>query len=727
MSFNFKKNFQNVGGTSIVTPELLREDSSATDTLNVDMYDNYGLCSRRGEESIFTEMGRTIAALTTSQGEKIIIRSGTTNAILRVLEETLTVTFTGSEELRVEVGQEFVNIFNTKYIAFYKDEVLAGKYSLGSVDNGNKTMLDLINEVSITGVSLSVPSGQSTIQCSGIGIFNKTLVGASNSIPYEYSETIAGPNIPVIDAKPFDFIERDGVVYFTTGNTLFKYDGTSYYPASLPKPLPGTGYSSGVDTTASSSPADGTYRYRVLYEYTDAGGNPIRSTPSDEIVISTNGTNRPRITVNQGSVNINIPGVTATIIRTKEISGGGGSIFFVVGTGIALNTPFFDSVSDASLVEDYPLPPFELNDITNGKYLEIWKGLLVMTGFSQDPDKVLFEDIEYLEGFSTSNSFLTESRAGGENSGIKAQDNALFVFKEDSITLVTGDLGTKQFQVSKLSEEGIGCMSNNSLIESQGSIWFMSSEGIFSVSMEGLREQSGPIEALFEKEYTNKILRDCFAFNNTLDDKLYFNVPELDFSGSLVDVPQTFVFNLKSKKWFIWDTINFARGISINQGEIWYVGASQFAGSIYNTLYKRMPRTFTNVDFSDIGRAINTVYSSHWETLGEPSVKKKFVRVKLYSIDNARQLFESPEFTIDIETEHDYKYGVKVSGASLRFYENNSDGSTNPVNSRRLRLLPRKTRSLRYILRHNVLNENFLISGVEFEVAYEHGNFMKGE
>lgn len=724
MSFNFKKNFQNVGGTSVVTPELIRQDSSATDTLNVDMYDNFGLTKRRGEESIegFSAVSPK-GAFTTVAGEKLVFAFGP-NPLLKVIEQHLTFSIAGPNIYTIEVFQDFQG---SKSLRVLENDAEVYSISLGN-DQGSVPLSNIVNAINFNVPNMTATVSDDTQSAHGLQVSRITIrqVTAFNDrrILSEYLEPIAGSGISTGGgALRHSILERDGIVYFATGGSLYKYDGVSYYQASLPKPnLSFVDF--GTDATASSSPADGQYRYRVLYEHTDAQGNIIQSSISDEFVISTNGTNRPKINVSSAILVGYGTGITATIVRTKEVGSGGGSIYFVVASGVALDTDYFDNTSDANLVEDFLLPPFELTASTNGKYIDIWRNSIVMTGFIDDPDKVLFEDVQYTEGFSVSNSFLTSSRIGGENSGIMAQDNAMYVFKEDSIFIVSGDLNTSQFQVDKITEEGIGAVANDSIIESQGRIWFMSKEGVYSISTDGLKGESSELTPIFEKEYTTEQLRNCVAFNNTLENKLYFNiVSPFQTNTTLVD-NKTYVFNLNVQKWFIWDVIDFSGGISIKGRDIWFLGDFSFSGANIAS-YKRFSRTFTNLDYADRGEPIITVFKSFWDTLGEPSVQKKFVRLKLYSIDNQRQRFESPEFIVDVQTEHDYKYDQKVSGASLRFFQNNSDGTTTPVNNRRLRLLPRKCRALRYVITHNRLNENMLISGVEFEVAYEHSNYMR--
>lgn len=738
MSFNLKKNYRHFGGTSVVAPELIRQDTTATDTLNVDMYDNFGLSKRRGEEAIAapSSVGTVPArgVFTTAAGEKLVFRTGVVgSSIQRVVEDETYLDYDGSSgEITIEIAQVESGEGEKQLRVVNSSGTVVLTQTLGSPSTG-VTLATVKTAVDASGLGLIFQGiSDDTQNALGLPVIRYKTTGATGPTNlrflHESLENISGINIGANGNQIYDAVERDGVVYFTTGTGLFKYDGTNYYPAGLFKPALGpSGVTIDIDTTASTSPAAGTYRYRVVYTYTDAQGNPIQSSPSDEVEIATTNANRIRVRPRSTTgVPTGVTGVTTIILRTKELGAGGGSVFFVVADNVALDSDFFDAVPDADLVEDFPLPPFELTASTQARYVDIWRNSLVLTGFPADPDLVLYEDIEYLEGFSLSNSFLTQSRQGGENSGIKSQDNSLFIFKEESITLVTGDLNTGQFQVDLLTEEGIGCVSNASIIESQGRIWFMSREGVYSVALDGLKEESGDLSPIFEKEFAAEDLRRTVALNNTLDGRLLFNVsqtPADQPSAASLEGNKTYCYNIQLGKWFIWDTVDFSGGISIKGRDIWFLGQFSTAG-INSIALKRFSRTFTELDFADRGEPIIARYKSNWETLGEPSIPKKFVRMKIFSVDNERQRFESPDFTLRVQTEHDYVYGQTVSQNDLRFYDSVLETS---VISRRTRLKPKKARSLRYILENSQFNKNMLISGVEFEVAYEHANVLRNE
>ena len=130
-------------------------------------------------------------------------------------------------------------------------------------------------------------------------------------------------------------------------------------------------------------------------------------------------------------------------------------------------------------------------------------------------------------------------------------------------------------------------------------------------------------------------------------------------------------------------------------------------------------------DFADHNDAISFSYKTHWEALNSPSSFKKFLRLKVFSLDISNNDFETNNFSLDVTTEHDFAEG-SVSSLSMDFSGGatgwgNSPWGDFPWGENRLpavkrKLLSRKAKSLRVILENTDLDENILISGMELEI-----------
>ena len=178
------------------------------------------------------------------------------------------------------------------------------------------------------------------------------------------------------------------------------------------------------------------------------------------------------------------------------------------------------------------------------------------------------------EGFSVLNSFETSSRLGGANSGVISQDNFLYVFKGNSITTVTGDLNTGQFQIDTLSDEGIGCLAASSLEEVNGQIWFLSRKGIYAVSQGSVVEKSSPLKPLFDnRSYT--ALRTTSV--NWIEERVVlFSLSTMrTVAGEVIcdkEETQVLCYDLETDAWTIWTNIDMTAGVSLDLDELWMAG-----------------------------------------------------------------------------------------------------------------------------------------------------------
>lgn len=751
MAFSSKKYFRNFGGQDLRSPELLRDDTTATDTLNVSFSENLSLTKRRG----FQHLGRNVGGAGSATFNEVDIATGIQSesrlvfdsGVHQIKNDAITLNYSGSLNPSVEIKVEDA-VFK---LFLYEDGEVQQKVTLGNAKNISETDIDSTLAAISGDFSFTGTANSPNVLAANLKAVPLTSFEGSIDLAFEYYEEVDYPtgisnplqahwdtrNSP--DFEINSTVQTNDVIYVTNGKTgLFKYDALRFYKAGLPKPA---GITSSLGT--SGSIVNGDYIYRIVYKHTDNKENVIFSTPSDESIITVSSNETIDLTVpniEHGSGYDTDGDIEILILRSNP----NGSVLYVLDT--VTNDPtsatqvYNDSNSD-ELTEDYRLPPFELNIVPSDdfkcRYVDIWRGQIVLTGDEQDVNKTYYSDIEYPEGFSESNTFLTSTRLGGPNTGIRSLDNYLFVFKANSITAVTGDLATSQFQVDTLSDEGIGCLAHASLMEARSKVWFLGRRGIYSVDRNGVTLESAPLTPIFTEEFDKIATLRAVSFNWINEEMLLFLLPETEIvSGEVRVKPEsrTLAYNTQVGVWTTFNNLDFSCGINIDVEDVWFSGS--YINSVGNVVKctSEILRTFTEIDYADHTDPIEWVYKSNWETLGEPSVFKKFVRLKLYSLDTPLQGFETTAFTMGVETNHDYVDEI-VSKTDLPFKEPNTGwgtfpwgtarwGEVKPV-TRRTRLRPQKARSLRTVLKNSVTYENVLLSGYEFEVALEHAFTMR--
>lgn len=384
--------------------------------------------------------------------------------------------------------------------------------------------------------------------------------------------------------------------------------------------------------------------------------------------------------------------------------------------------------ADATLVQEY-IPPVKVPSLPPScRYIDVWRGQIVMTGNRENVNTVYYSDFDG-ENFPIDQSFVTESRLGGGNSGLKSLDNSLFIFKPRSIITCTGDLGTDQFQVDGLGDDGVGCIAHATIKEINGVLWFLGKQGIYTVNRSGHVKMSEKIEPKFDEVYEEK---RAIAHYWIERDMYFVHFPVFLEDGSsekYMDITNSFilVYDLYRESWFEWNSINMTGGITEYKGEIFTLGFVQDPVALTTTRYIfKFLDAGTEDDYADHSLGINFSYKSHWEAAGEPSVYKKFLRLKVHSLDGTIGDFETDKFSLNVTTEHDYNQ-ITESDFSLDF-SGGSEGwggsawgqfSWGEARLEQLssKLSSKKAKSLRVNFSNNNILENILISGYELEIS----------
>lgn len=595
------------------------------------------------------------------------------------------------------------------------------------------------------------------------------------------------------DFEIASFAQMLDVLYIANGyDDLHKYDGNRVYKAGVPKPTTPTDTGGGagsltaglykwkytfehtdakqniitgqesVETTFTSAGSDS--RVITLTNLTASSGygvaeavvNGIQAGVTTIIVAS----GHDLLVGDQVYIDDGVSGevvkreVTATTTTTIDISGAavdvadldtisqtkltlwrtksGGTVFYLekefVNDTTNATTAYTSTIADTSLVIDKIDPVKIPGPPPSCRYIDVWRNQLVMTGNREDVNTVYYSDFDG-ESFPIDQSFITEARLGGGNSGIKSLDNSLFIFKPRSIITCTGDLGTDTFQVDGMADDGVGCVAHATIKELEGRLWFLGKRGIYSVDRSGPKKESEVIEPKFDTLYVEKRATSHYWIEKDLYIIQLPSFEEDSGSSKYMDASNTFimVYDLYRQAWYEWNTINMTGGMAEYKGDIYATGfAKDTSDSLSKQYTYKILDTGTSDDYADHVTPVNFSYKTHWEALQEPSIFKKFLRIKVHSLDATINDFETDKFQLKIETEHDYRPVIEssleldFSGGALGWGQS-PWGEFGWGESRLEQLLSKlsskKAKSLRTIFSNNKLHQNILISGYELEIA----------
>ena len=583
------------------------------------------------------------------------------------------------------------------------------------------------------------------------------------------------------------------VLYIANGyDDLHKYDGSRVYKAGLPKPTTPTD-SVGAGSALTAGEYDWKYSYEHtdakqnilsspdsdITEFTSAGSDSRVVVMSHVLAASGYGNAQAVVDGNQSGVNaitvtaghdlkvkdqvyindgvtgeivkrevtvvaateITVDGAAVNVTSTDALSQlkitlwrtqSGGTLFYqvkeFVNNNATASVSYDDVNADASLVIEKidtvkvaALPP-------KCRYLDVWRGQLVMTGNRDNVNTVYYSDFDG-ESFPVDQSFITEARLGGGNSGLKSLDNSLFVFKPRSIITTTGDLGTDTFQVDALSDDGVGCIANATIKEVNQRLWFLGKQGVYSVDRRGHVKESEKIDPKFDTSYTEK---RAVAHYWIEKDLYVVELPDIILDGSnnrYLNTSATviLVYDLYRQSWYTWDTMNITGGVAEYNGSIYFMGVALDPTALTATqLIYRVADEGTADDYADHESPISFTYKSHWESMGEPSIYKKFLRMKIHALDGTIDDFETDTFTLAVSTEHDYtqstesSFSLDFSGGAIGWGESGWGDfiwGESRLEQMRSKLKSKKAKALRTIFENNTTHENILISGYELEVA----------
>lgn len=254
--------------------------------------------------------------------------------------------------------------------------------------------------------------------------------------------------------------------------------------------------------TSGGSMADGTYSYKVSYEWTDNQGNLHRSAPSPAVsaVVSGGG--------GSGKVTVTVPSlrITAKTSPRGEVelvlwrTQAGGTIYQRAGslTSRAYNDTATNTVAVVDTISDTTLQAREYLYTEGGvldnncpppaSLVSASKTRLFLVD-AQDPTAVWFsKEISRGEGVAFSEFLKVRCPAeGGAITAIAVVDDKVVLFKKDSIFAFAGsgpnDLGAgTQFPIPDKVSSDVGCATPASITECDDGLLFKSNKGIYQIT-----------------------------------------------------------------------------------------------------------------------------------------------------------------------------------------------------------------------------------------------------
>lgn len=330
------------------------------------------------------------------------------------------------------------------------------------------------------------------------------------------------------------------------------------------------------------------------------------------------------------------------------------------------NLTFIDNLLDSELAYQpaFGNPIQQPNPPPKCKYILTYQNLIIYAGGSRNPidtewslDAFYWSIGDQPEAVPAATNFQLLPSNDDIISGLGISGSTLVVGKDRSIYSISGDLITSQFQVTPVAPGSNIGFAAHATVKSVGNmLYFLHTNGVYSMIENQMFPTDAfgdpipltkPIDVLFRTKPFDQnkqfVFKRAVAVNYTSDNEYWLFVPCENVSGTVRNAnanSRVFCFDYMDKNWFQWDNINAAGGF-VTIGDDIYWQERRLSGFVGNTanLY-RQHRNYRLIDFADHTQPISVFWSSSWEDLDYPQVRKKFIRAMLLlaRVDSLYQL-----------------------------------------------------------------------------------------
>lgn len=414
---------------------------------------------------------------------------------------------------------------------------------------------------------------------------------------------------------------------------------------------------------------------------------------------------------------------------------GGTSVFLVAeipNNSFTATQVYNDNIADGSLGAQFIPPLADRSLPPKGKYIASFNGQLIVSGQIESPNEIFWSDIdgpEYFPAFGT-NQAIVQNDLGDKITGIKQNNESFAIFKTKSIHILTGDLANNNIRIDVLTKD-TGCVAHATIEEVTGDLYFLSDQGIYSITSGQLpKERSVLISSVFKEVGLDSeeelVLKRAVAINHRDNEQYWCFIPaESTASGERYANSNSvlFVEDYYRQAWLKWDNLNMQGGAAIFESLLHFSERrfSDFNSTVDHILYREM-NSNDSWDYQDNADPIDWEYDTNWYSFGEPSVFKKINKIKGFAINE----INNNDFTVDVLSEFNYVKDVTKHDFTLDFssggegygveeYGNPAYGS--PVEPNVKHKLNGKFRSIRLRFMNSEPQQNVKLTGWELEIA----------
>ena len=507
---------------------------------------------------------------------------------------------------------------------------------------------------------------------------------------------------------------------------------------SIPTIQPGTGFDINnvkillyrTKGTIDDSTVDGANFYLVTQQDVSIDKNPVTGNPAvvTDLDPATDHVNEVKVAIPNTD-----PVEYSSITYNNNVISNDPSVSVVKFLDVFGDEDLVDTLFLEEYVSRHDLPP-------KGRYLTVHQGCLVIAGRHDRGNEFNYSlpDLNLVTGEigteyfpDDDRSLIVESPSGGKITAIKSLKDTLYIFHTSAVSYISGDIASPGAPLPRkdvLSKESsIGSVSHHAIEEYKSTISFLFEDGIYNIeASRGFPEElSKRLAPLFTNKLFNK--QRALSYYDKQSQLFLFYVPREDTYNNILHATEDstiFCLDTLNGAWFTWQGLNMAGGVTEFNKETYFLAREYDSTSVsVKTRLCKLKSRDDFTDYTDHNKAIKFKFVTSWESLGEPTLFKKFIRAKTFIRDSAKSL-ESKEFTLDLYLRKDFT-DYDIGPISLHSGQLGGWGRTNwgeslwgdrgfeGISSK----LFGKAKAIAFHYSNENVNENVLISGIAYEIA----------
>lgn len=301
-------------------------------------------------------------------------------------------------------------------------------------------------------------------------------------------------------------------------------------------------------------------------------------------------------------------------------------------------------------------------------------------------DLIIYSDVlqgDCCENTSEFNRQKIGETNDGEITGASRCNDSMVIFKTSGVFSIDGALMQGQYTLRKINTNNAGCTSHKSIVATDEGLFYQAHNGIYFTNGINAKRVSFELDYFFESGSYS----DVRAARLKKKQKTIFYIPSKS-KAVIID----YYYN----QVYLWNGFTPSKGIIEDaSGDVFFSNGL--------TLYK------FNDSYSDNGNPINAIYSTTWHHVGEPSLRKKFLQLRIFALT-------IDPFNLDIKTQVDWSDPDNTYAApTIKSSVTKTFSATDQTIQYVLNMLT--TRSLRIIFSNSVNNQNMVLTG--YELTYE--------